>query len=190
MKQIILLFCMTFMLASVSAQTDYSEYLNRAMEKLEEGDCVAAQKFYNVNKELTLKSVSSVEALIADCTKELHLGDVIDVNGEQYIIAHLMENKLHGFAIRDYGIYAMSQSQIKQLKDEQKIPTWEELMIVYKNNQYIGLTGRYWSETMKKYEGNVYSGYTFYYGVKDFLSGKEFIADSDLKYGVLLIHRF
>lgn len=190
MKQIFLIISVFCIAVYVSAQTDYSEYLNKAIEKLEAGDCNGAQKFYNVYKELTEKTVSSVETLIADCKRELRLGDVIDVNGEQYIIAHLMENKLHGFAIRDYGIYAMSQSQIKQLTDEQKIPTWEELMIVYKNNQYIGLTGRYWSETMKKYEGNVYSGYTFYYGVKDFLSGKEFIADSDLKYGVLLIHRF
>lgn len=191
MKRIILFFIILSFRVCVSAQTeDYSKYLNNALEKLELGDCDAAQKYYSVYKELVGKSVTSVEVLLAECMKELHLGDVIDVSGEQYIVAYLMDNKQHGFAIRDIGMYAMSQSIIKQYKDEQKIPTWEELMLIYKNNQHIGLTGRYWSETMKKYEGNAYNGYTFYYGVKDFLSGKEFIADSDLKYGVLLIHRF
>lgn len=70
MKQIILflsVFCVT---VYVSAQRDYSEYLDTVMVKLKAGDCNAAQKFYNVYKDLTGNTKSSIEVLIEDCIKE------------------------------------------------------------------------------------------------------------------------
>ena len=189
MKQIFLLFCMTFMVASVSAQTDYSEYLNKAMEKLEAGDCNAARKFYSVYKELTGKTVNSVEDLITDCKKELHLGDIIDVNGEQYIVAYLMDNNKHGFAIRDMGIhglmyYSRTSSIMYQLTIVdylRSLPSIEEMRIIYKNNGNIGLTGEYWTRS-------VYSTNNFY--LMDLRTGKEYYSVGTNENGVLLIHRF
>ncbi|MCR4665223.1 MAG: hypothetical protein K5660_07645 [Paludibacteraceae bacterium] len=68
---------------SANAQYDYSSYLHKAMEKLEQGDCQAAQKFYDVYKELSGQSVSSLEVLIADCgesqDKTYNIGDQIKV---------------------------------------------------------------------------------------------------------------
>lgn len=52
------------------AQTDYSDYLNKAMEKVEAGDCDAAQRFYNVYKELTGNTSSWLEKAIKDCVGE------------------------------------------------------------------------------------------------------------------------
>ena len=43
---------------SISAQTDYSNYLSKAMAKLEEGDCASAKKFYNVYLLAELKKCS------------------------------------------------------------------------------------------------------------------------------------
>lgn len=60
-------FCMCVF--GVNAQSDYSSYLNKALEKLEAGDCEAGRRFYNVYKELSGKSVLSVEELISDCSR-------------------------------------------------------------------------------------------------------------------------
>lgn len=174
------------MAVCVSAQSDYSSYLSKAMEKIEVGDCDGAERFYNVYKELTGKSVSSLEKQIADCKKEFHLGDVIDVNGEKYIVAHLMNNKLHGFAIKDIGVNNLALPHTLRYLREDKIPTLDEMRIIFKNNEKIGLTGRYWTSSVYQQDG--YS-YAFFY-LMDFISGKEYYSRQDLSYGVLLIHRF
>lgn len=168
-----------------NAQTDYSEYLNKAMEKLEAGDCDAAQRYYNVYRELTEKSVNSVEVLLADCKKELHLGDVIDVNGEQYIIAYLMENKLHGFAIRDVGVHSLANKQTLGYLENKMIPSLEEMQIIYKNNGSIGLTGSYWTRSVY----GVSNGWDALY-LQDFISGKVYYSSQTNKNGILLLHRF
>lgn len=50
------------------AQTDdYSTYLDKAREKIEAGDCEAAQKLYNVYKELTGKNNIGIETGIEEC---------------------------------------------------------------------------------------------------------------------------
>lgn len=188
----LLSFVLFLMMAfSMCAQTDYSEYLNKAMEKLEAGDCAAAQRFYNVYKELAERSVSSIEALIADCMNELHIGDVMDVNGERYIIAYLMDNKQHGFAIKDIGVQSLNYCFNDYIKEHQ-IPTWEELDIIYKNNQYIGLTGQYWSRTESeeyRFTGEAAGLYCVFL-VKDFISDKTIHTDCRSKSGVLLLYRF
>lgn len=67
-KQIILLLLILPM--SLVAQTDYSEYLDSTLVNLKKGNCDAAQKFYNVYKELAGDSKPSIEVLIEDCKKE------------------------------------------------------------------------------------------------------------------------
>lgn len=67
-KQIILLLLILPM--SLVAQKDYSEYLDSTLVNLKKGNCDAAQKFYNVYKELAGETKPSIEVLIEDCKKE------------------------------------------------------------------------------------------------------------------------
>ncbi len=176
------------------AQSDYSYYLNKAMSKLEEGDCASAQKSYNVYKELSGKIVTSLEVLINDCEEanKYQIGKKMLVDGKEYTIAYLSENKQHGFAIYDAGTgtitYPYHDSRIK----DHKIPTLDELNLIYENNAQIGLTGQYWSRT----KSNQYAitgpdaGYYCYLIVKDFVTGKIIHSDCRNSYGVLLLHRF
>ncbi len=78
MRRIVLLFSILTITVYVSAQTDYSDYLNKALKELEAGNCDAAQKFYDVYKELSGKTVTSAEVMRADCgrkEKTYKLGD-------------------------------------------------------------------------------------------------------------------
>ena len=52
---------------NVNAQTDDSTYLNKTIERLEAGDCQGAQRFYNVYKELSNRSVKYLEKSIDEC---------------------------------------------------------------------------------------------------------------------------
>lgn len=59
--------------------SEHSKFLNMAMEKLEAGDCESAQKYYDIYKELSGESKSSVQTLIDDCKKKTK-------KGSQYIL--------------------------------------------------------------------------------------------------------
>ena len=178
----------------LNAQSDYSNYLNKAMSEIEEGDCASAQKFYNVYKELTERQVASIEVLIKDCEEanKYQIGQKLLVDGKEYTIAYLTENKLHGFAILDIGTEAITYPYHDTRMKSQKIPSLDELNLIYENNAKIGLTGQYWSRTKSdKYtftgEG---AGYYCYLIVKDFITGKTIHSDCRNTYGVLLLYRF
>ena len=180
---------------TASAQSDYSSYLNKAMEELETGDCESAQKYYNVYKELSEKSKPSVQVLIDDCVKEKNkkyvIGQKILVEGKTYIIAFLNESGEHGFAIYDAGIDDIYYPHSDERVAEQKIPSWDELNIIYKNNALIGLTGVYWSRTAsKKYVLQEGSAYHEILMALDFITGKATHSDCRNKKGILLLHRF
>lgn len=49
------------------AQSDDSTYINKAVEKLAEGDCQSAQRYYNVYKEMSGKTIKYLENEIKDC---------------------------------------------------------------------------------------------------------------------------
>ena len=185
-KALILFFCFSSLIFSGYAQSDAFEYLKRSKGNLEQGDCEKAQRNYNVYKELTGKTDPSVEALINECSKALHLGDVIDVGGEKYTVAYLVGNKQHGFAIRDIGVTNLALPHTLKYIRERKIPTLEEMRVIYNNNSYIGLTGQYWTSSV--HHSEMY-GYSFFY-LKDFISGQEYYGSQNLNYGVILIHRF
>ncbi len=70
MKRIILLFGVLIIMTAVPAQTNYTDYLDKALKEIELGNCDAAQKYYNVYKELADETKQSVEVLIEDCKKE------------------------------------------------------------------------------------------------------------------------
>ena len=170
-----------------NAQSNPQVYLDKAINKLETGDCAAAQSFYNIYKELSGKSIPSVEAMINDCKNILHIGDTINVHGEKYTVAFLTSNKKHGFAIRDIGVHSIDNPNTLKYLSEQMIPTSAEMDTIYNKNKHIGLTGRYWSSSADSYVG---SGPWKYLFLKDFLTGKTIVSDQRNKNRILLIHRF
>ena len=168
------------------AQDDYDFYLQRVLQRIDEGDCEGAQKNYNVYKELSGKTMASVEEMIKDCASQYRLGETINVKGENYIIAYLTENNQHGFAIKDVGgVQDLENQQAFEYLRDKKIPSFDEMKLIYQNNAIIGLTGTYWTRTTSHPNGIIH-----YYWF-DFLSGK--YDHSNPKYnrnGILLIHRF
>lgn len=187
MKRIILLFSILTIMVYVSAQTeDYSKYLNNALEKLELGDCDAAQKYYNVYKELAGKSVVSVEVLLAECGKEktYKVGDYIQVGDEKYQVAYVRDGGKHGLAVLN-----KSWQDMYDKKDEfitrKGIPTLEEMKLIYSNRDLVRLYDIYWT-CSRNNSSSYYMYYTF-----DFSTGKIAEADfSKAKGIILLIHRF
>jgi hypothetical protein len=181
MKLKALFFALIAMLAfTVNAQTDYSHYLNKAMQKIDEGDCEAAQKFYNVYKEMAGNSVASIEELIADCkdtppttNKKYAVGDKIILDGKIYKVAYIEDGGLHGFAVCENGSGKKPSNDI--------IPTWAEYKLIKKANKTLKLSGRYWST--RAYNSTRH----FVCGIGGFSSFDA--SDSDV-YDILLIYRF
>lgn len=68
-KKLLFAFCVLFV-CNLAAQSDYSSYLDQSMNELGKGNCEGAQKWYNVYKELSGETKSSVQTLIDDCKAE------------------------------------------------------------------------------------------------------------------------
>lgn len=171
-----------------NAQSDHSTYFDKAMEKIEAGDCNAAQKYYNIYKELTDKSISSFEKLIADCQKDKSytVGDVMIVNGDEYKVAYVRDKGKHGLAVLEKGWERINKEVTVKTEyvDRKGIPTLEELKEIYKNRDILGMYGRYWSCTKVK-------GFSSTYKTIDFSTGEHMNHDGTYPSAiVLLIHRF
>lgn len=67
--KLLVAFCVLFV-CNLAAQSDYSSYLDQSMNELGKGNCEGAQKWYNVYKELSGETKSSVQTLIDDCKAE------------------------------------------------------------------------------------------------------------------------
>ncbi|MBO7587408.1 MAG: hypothetical protein J6T13_09580 [Bacteroidales bacterium] len=187
MKRIILLFGV-FILNSLTAcfaQTDYSHYLDKAMQQLEAGDCDAAQKYYNVYKELSGKTVVSVEVLIGDCGKEktYNVGDYIDVGDEKYQVVYIRDGGKHGLAVLNKGwqkLYYYFDLYVTR----KGIPTLDEMKLIYSNRDVVRLYDIYWTCTPEQNSRTLFFTH-------DFSTGKITTAHQDSVNGViLLIHRF
>lgn len=139
----IVMFAMSALIAS--AQTDYSNYLNKALEKLDAGDCESAMKNYNVYKELSGKSVSSVEILLKDCNREKNysVGETMMVGDDAYIIAYVRDEGKHGLAIHNAGWQALKSDYQKYIV-QKGIPTIAEMKMIYSNRDLVGLYDIYW----------------------------------------------
>jgi hypothetical protein len=168
----------------LNAQTEYSTYMNKAMEKLEEGDCDAAQKFYNVYKELSEKSVASFEVMIDECKgdKKYTLGDTIMVGAQVYKVAYIRDGGRHGLAVREAGWKSL-QSSYTQYVLKKGIPTTEEMKLIYENRDYVRLYNTYFTCTSGNNNNN-------YYVTLDFATGKTGSAYYTSERYILLIHRF
>lgn len=174
-------FCMY---AQSYAPSDYSNYLNKAMSKLEEGDCATAQKFYNVYKDLSGKAVSSIEILLADCrndtTKTYAVGDVMMVNNEVYKVAYIQQGGKHGFAVREIGAGPLKP----EYRHQQKIPSWSEFLLIKQNNSVLKLDGQYW--TQRTHFSNDSTAYECF-GLGSY--GNYWYRQADRR-DILFIHRF
>lgn len=161
----------------VNAQSDYSSYLNKAMAALEEGNCESAKKLYNVYKDLSGDSKSSVEALIDNCksegTKTFAIGDKIMVDGKIYKVAYVEDGGKHGFAVCENGSGTKPKNDV--------IPTWSEFKLIKKANKTLKLCGSYWSTRASG------SNYHYVFGLGGRGSGER---RDDYTYDILLIYRF
>lgn len=126
-----------------NAQNDYSSYLEKAITKLEEGDCASAQKFYNVYMDLSGESKPSVQTLIDDCIKKsdekkaYNIGDRITIKERTYKVAYIEDGGKHGFAVCEAGS--------GRIPEKENIPTWAEFKHIKNANKTLNLCGRYWS---------------------------------------------
>ena len=70
---IILVFLLMSFIQIVDAQEDYSFYLQKARQRIAEGDCDGAQRNYRVYKDLAKKTDQSLEQMIAECGSDAPL---------------------------------------------------------------------------------------------------------------------
>lgn len=185
MKTKLFLFALlaTFAL-SVSAQSDdYQNYLNKALSSLENGNCDAAKKWYDVYKELTGKTVSSVEVLIQDCkptssAKKYAINDKIEIDGFLYRVAYIEDDGAHGFAIYDFGAGPITDEMI----NNRKLPTKSEMALIAENADTLKLLKGEYYWTIDRFSDS--SNYTY------MLSGKIDYSYHTSARGRILIYRF
>ena len=164
-----------------NVQKDYSHYLDKAMEKLDNGDCSAAQKLYNVYKELSKDPILSFEDLIEDCRSndtvtKYAVGDKIKIKKDIYTVVHVEDGGKHGFAVCEYG----SGTFDEKWNSDRLIPTSTEFSIMIENK--IKLHGRYWSTNVSSSGKDVWC-----YGFGEFEG--EWINKNETS-GILFIYRF
>ena len=170
----------------MNAQSDYSNYLNKAMTKLDEGDCDAAQKFYNVYKELAGKSVSSIEVLIKDCkdnqsNKAINyaINDKIKVGEYLYRVAYIEDNGAHGIAICDYGAGPLTDKMVT----DRMLPTRSEMALISSNAEQLKLNKYLYYWTLDRYD----SGHNYTCRLSDYSID---IKSRESSHAILLIYRF
>ena len=146
-----------------NGQSNPQDYLDMAKEKLEAGDCDAAQRLYNVYKSLSGRTSSTLEVAIKDCVennkpKSYRIGDdAKDLVGESgFKIAYLDDSGKHGFAIKFWG---------NQRGPTSKPPTRNDCKVMYNRRITLGLSGEYWTGERNRWRDKYY---TF-----DFSTGKE-----------------
>lgn len=99
LKRILMAFVLLAFSQVLYAQ-DYDVYLQKARQRLAEGDCEGARKNYNVYKELTHKTNQSLEQMIAECGPDAPLSlDELKAAGfrflEQYNVVKVIVQPDH-----------------------------------------------------------------------------------------------
>ena len=191
MKTKLLISTLCTMMACVVYAQDYSSYLNKAMEKMEAGDCKGAQNLYNLYKELSGRSMSSVEILLADCNQEtiVSVGDSIVVGNMRYQVAYVRDGGKHGLAIRNMGWKSLDSDYVTNVT-RKGVPTLDELNLIYANRDIIRLYDIYWSCTQDSKGSKGQNGY-YNYIRKDFSTGEESLRENAYSYAIILrIYRF
>lgn len=190
--KIILIATFAIIAVNLNAQSDYSTYLNKAMENLEEGDCKSAQKYYNVYKELSGDVKPALEVLLEDCVsgqkstvRKYSINDKIKIGEFLYRVAYVEEDSIHGLAIYDYGSGPLTNEMITG----RKLPTRSEMSLIYPNRKKLNLLENvsYWTieHHSKTYDSNLY--WVCWFGHKKISFEWR---DCRNSYKILYIHRF
>ena len=151
MKTIRLLIA-TIILMSLSqvlyAQEDYDFYLQKARQRLAEGDCSRAEMNYNLFKEMTNKTDNEIEQQIEDCKFD-NSDLVVNVNGFSFVMKPVQGGTFWMGAQRDnpYGLnYDIDAKDNESPVHEVKVSSF-----------YIGeteVTEELWKVVMGKYPNN------------------------------------
>ena len=188
MKTKLFVIVVFIMMAHISSaqSDDYQKYLDKALSSLENGNCDAAKKWYDVYKELTGKTVSSVEVLIQDCkptssAKKYAINDKIEIDGFLYRVAYIEDDGAHGFAIYDFGAGPITEEMI----NNRKLPTKSEMALIAENADTLKLLKGEYYWTIDRYSNSNISNCTY-----DLLSGNINNSNHSLARGRLLIYRF
>lgn len=106
---------------AISAQTsDYTSYLSKARECITSGNCEAAQRNYNVYKDLSGKVDYKLEEAIRDCknSKSSSLAEYVDLglpSGTQWKIVNEGSLMTYEEAVNRYGNKMPSKDQFEEL---------------------------------------------------------------------------
>ena len=97
MKLLIMVFALSVFSTLAYAQDDYSFYLQKARQRLAEGDCSRAETSYNTYKEMTQKTDKDIERFIRECKEGSQSGNSAEVQlAEGKYIGEIANGKPHG----------------------------------------------------------------------------------------------
>lgn len=123
-----ILFTAILCLVSIALFAQDFDYLQEAYKSVADGDCIRAQKLYNVYKAMENKDDMGLEELIKECQshpKQYRIGDMIEIDGNRYPIAYIDVTGQHGWAIAEIEKrYVFSKK--KKTEGEKK-----DIMIIY-----------------------------------------------------------
>lgn len=92
-KTIILELLLLSFVQIINAQEDYDFYLQKARQRLAEGDCTRAEASYNTYKDIANKTNREIEQLIEECKKGIpsdYSSDLtFTVNGELFTMKYV-----------------------------------------------------------------------------------------------------
>ena len=184
MKKFLSILFVAFVATIVMQAQDNIDYLAKAFELLLEGNVESAERHYTVHKQLTGLTDANFEMLLIEKkknnTKPLKIGD--KYNGS--VICYLDETKLSGWILiidNHTGTWYNKQG----LYSSWRIPSLEEIKIIYKNRFALGLNQTYWTSTQAKKVANWKFYYTF-----NFATGEAKATDSYKTYPTLYIANF
>ena len=161
------------------------EIKNNAREAERKGDYSKALGYYlslrrNNPEDLNiLGEIALLQKLITQMTqtgnpvkKDVYsIGDEITIGNKSGRIAYLDATKKHGLAIIKTSRTPCKNNEIPiDYSDTERIPTINELKVIYDNKGKLGLFEKYWSSTVEKKDNQWRTYYMGFY--LDFNSGK------------------
>lgn len=138
-KLLIIAFALSVFSTSAIAQDDYDFYLQKARQRIAEGDCSRAETSYNTYKEMTKKTDKDIERFIRECKEGSQSGNSAEVQlAEGKYTGEMANGKPHGKGI----IYFKTEDNLKRVSYDgdwvNGIKTGKGIMIWKDGNKYIG----------------------------------------------------
>lgn len=108
-KTIILVFSLLSFTQFVNAQGDYDFYLQKARQRLTEGDCTRAEISYKTYNELTHKTNKEIEQLIEDCNN----GENVSERAENILLLGYQKNQNSLY----YQFFTQNEGELPKIGD-------------------------------------------------------------------------